>query len=126
MPYGVGLGGVLAANLAAAHPELPALIVDQPRPGAYYQAVDAQQSRLLPMHLLVRDRFDLGTALAGVHQPKLLFANSPFGAKGTHGDPQAGFLRGVGDPKLTVTFDGPPAEDQYLSALHRFLDEYVR
>ena len=33
VPYGVGLGAVLAAKLAGTHPELPAVIIDSPDPG---------------------------------------------------------------------------------------------
>jgi pimeloyl-ACP methyl ester carboxylesterase len=128
VPYGVGLGGVLAADLAAAHPELPAVVIDQPRPDAYYQMVDAQQSRLLPMHLLVRDRFDIGAALAGVHQPKLLLGRdsdvrSPAGVPSV-----AEVLRNAPGPKTTVSATAfkPLTGDQYLSALHRFLDESVK
>ena len=124
VPYGVGLGGVLAADLAAAHPELPAVVIDQPRPDAYYQAVDAQQSRLLPMHLLVRDHFNISAALAGVHQPKLLLLNTSATPHDRAIAAEA-LLREVVAPKTTVTVSQSPAATEYLAALHRFLDESV-
>ena len=126
IPYGVGVSGALAATLAAAHPELPAVIIDQPLPDAYYQAVDAQQSRLLPMHLLVRDHFDVGATLAGVHQPKLLLANSPETFVAEPVQTNARLFRKVPSPKTTVTFDRVPAQSEYLASLRRFLDESVR
>lgn len=126
VPAGVGLGGVLAARLAAAHPELPAVLIDQPRPEAYYQAVDAQQSRLLPMHLLVRDRFDLAAALADVRQPKLLIVNSALSADQGSVPANTRLFRAAPSPKTMVTFDRTPASAEFLAALHRFLDESVR
>lgn len=125
IPYGVGLGGVLAAQLAATHPELPALIIDQPRPDAYYQAVDAQQSRLLPMHLLLRDRFNIGAALAGVRQPKLLLANAFLMPHDQRGAIEAVF-RSAGSPKTTVTFDEGRPDAKYLEAVRSFIDETVK
>ena len=126
IPYGAGLGAVLAADLAAAHPELPAVIVDQPRPDAYRNAVDFEQARWLPLRLLVRDHFDIAAALAGVHQPKLLLANSPWDANTPSIATNRALFRAVPEPKTTVTFDRPPAEDAYLQSLHRFLDEVVK
>ncbi len=128
VPYGVGLGGALAANLASAHADLPALVIDQPRPDAYYQAVDAQQSHLLPMHLLLRERFDIGEAIAGVHQPKLLYARLS-DAIVTDSFTIQGVFAQAPAPKMTVTFPAsrPAATDQqYLTTFHRFIDESVK
>ncbi len=126
VPYGVGLGGVLAARLAAEHPELPALIVDQPRPDAYRNAVDVEQSRFLPMRLLIGEHFDIAAALTGPHQPRLLLVNSPLAFDPRRAKTNQDLFRASPDPKTTVTFDRTPAEDEYRASLHRFLDEVVK
>ena len=126
VPYGEGLGAVIAAKVVAAHPEMAAVVVDSPVPDAFDEATGSVKSRLLPMRLLVRERFDLADALAGVKAPKLLLANSP----GTGiGEPAATlnlrFFRTVPDPKTSVIFAETAAETPYLEALRRFLDNTV-
>ena len=44
VPYGSGLGGSLAAGLAVAHPELPAVVLDNPDPDPAAAAVAAHPS----------------------------------------------------------------------------------
>ena len=125
VPYGLGLGAALATDLANAHPELPALIVDQPDPEAYARIATDAQSRLLPMHLLLRDRFDIHSALAASHKPKLLLADSAFGAPAPHLSAIHQLFIQAPDPKLTVFFQHTGSEEDYLAAIHRFLDEYI-
>lgn len=123
VPYGLGLGAPLAVVLANAHPELPAVIVDQPDPDASARIAADTQTRLLPMHLLLRDRFDIRAALALDHHPKFLLADSPFGSQPTRLKANQELFRQAPDPKLTVTFQRAGTEDAYLAAIHRFLDE---
>ena len=123
VPYGLGLGAALATALADAHPELPALIVDQPDPEAFTRIAADTQSRLLPTHLLLRDRFDIRAALAASHTPKLLLADSPFGAPAPHLSAIHQLFIQAPDPKLTVFFQHTGSEEDYLAAIRRFLDE---
>jgi pimeloyl-ACP methyl ester carboxylesterase len=136
IPYGQGLGAALAARLAVAHPELPAVIVENPDPDAYRRATHDSRAGLLPMSLLLQERFDIAAALDAVRQPKLLLADSPY----TPVPPariatNQALFRAVPDPKFIVTFDnavsgGMPyyaidSEHDYVRAVTRFLDEYV-
>lgn len=123
VPYGVGLGAVLAAKLVAAHPELKAVVLDRMRPNAWRNVVDDPQSRLLPMHLLVGQQFDVTGALARVHQQKLLLANPEDRSSAEGALTQQQLLRAAPDPKTTVTFDRVPTEELYEQTLHRFLDQ---
>jgi len=133
VPYGQGLGAVIAANLANTHSELPAVIIDDPDPDAFTRAIGGR-SRMLPIHLLVRGHFDIAAALATSVTPKLLLADGPFGDD----DParvrvNQELFRSVPDPKITVTFAyyragepfPAPAPEAYLQTLRRFLDEYA-
>ncbi len=126
VPYGLGLGAPLAVALANAHPELTAVIVDQPDPEAFTRIANDSQSRFFPMHLLLQDKFDIRTALAACHKPKLLLADSPFGYETARLQANQAFFAHAPDPKLTVSFQHPGSEDAYLAALRRFLDENLR
>jgi pimeloyl-ACP methyl ester carboxylesterase len=127
VPYGVGVGAVLAANLAKSHSELPAVILDNPDPDVFENAFGSAKTRLLPMHLLAQERFDIAGALAGCSKPKLLLADSPFGGDKVRLDANHALFRSAPDPKMTVTFDHPgeDSEDAYVQSIRRFLDEYL-
>ena len=124
IPYGQGLGAVLAAGLSKSHAQLPAVILDDPDPEIYNRVANESRARFLPMQLLIRERFDLAEALAGSSKPKLLFAVSPFRSSQDRMAANQTFFRNVPDPKLIVTLP-PEAAGAYIESLHRFLDEYV-
>ena len=125
VPYGEGLGAVLAANLANKHAEIPAFIADTPDPQAFARATGEGKARLLPMRLLVQDHFDLAEALAASHKPKLLLVDGPFGFESLRTRQNNAAFQSAPDPKTTVTFGKVGADDAYVAALTRFLDEYL-
>jgi uncharacterized protein len=65
--YGVGLGAAIAAETARRHPEAPALILQDPQPPTLTRV----QTHLLPVRLLLHDRFDLAKTLTQVRTPTL-------------------------------------------------------
>jgi pimeloyl-ACP methyl ester carboxylesterase len=123
VPYGEGLGAVFATELANSHPDLPAFILDTPDPNAFRRATSAGKARLLPMRLLVRERFDLQTALNASKAPKLLLADGPFSADAALTRENQAVFRAAPEPRMTVTFAGPNSSQAFLDTLHRFLDE---
>jgi len=125
VPYGEGLGAVFATDLANSHPDLPAFILDTPDPNAFNRATGAVKARLLPMRLLVRERFDLQTVLDRAKTPKLLLADGPFSSETDRTRENRTAFRSAPEPRMTVTFAGPDSSQAYLDTLHRFLDEYV-
>jgi alpha-beta hydrolase superfamily lysophospholipase len=125
IPYGQGLGAVLAANLANAHPELPAIILDTPDPDAFERATGSGEFRLLPARTLMQDHFDLRAALGNSQKPKLLLADGPDGFQTASVQSNQALFRSLPDPKMTVTFQTPASEAAYLESTRRFLDEYV-
>ena len=125
IPYGIGSGAVLAAQLMLDHPGLPALIVQNPDPALAARAVQNRRITLVPTNLLLHDRFDIRANLPQVHQPKLLLAGVTDAAQVA---PDAAFLRALPTPKVTVAL--PPADPvsqaPYLQqAVSRFLGEYL-
>lgn len=119
IPYGVGLGAVLAAGLVQNHPELPVVGIDNPWPNAAKQVMDDPQYRFLPIGLLLPDRFDLEDPLNKIEKPKLLINGGPGAAESRHLTPAlnadsyatsarlSAYFRSVSDPKMIVS--GLPA-----------------
>lgn len=110
--YGAGVGGSLAAALAAQHPAARALIVDSPAPDPLQTVLADPRTKLLPVRLLLHDRFPLAEPLATLKTPKLLLYNGA--------EPEA--LRTASDPKMTLQLSTPAATTQFLQ---RFLDQYA-
>ncbi len=127
VPYGEGLGAVLAANLARSRPELRSVILDDPDPNAFTNATQSGKAFLMPMRLLVQEHFDLAAALNSLHQPKLLLTDSPFGWETGRLNANQAIFRAAPDPKLVVSFDHPgeASEQAYVESIRRFLDEYL-
>ena len=122
IPYGEGLGAVLAARLANAQGGPQAVILDSPDPDAFERAISSSKSRLVPMRLLVRDRFDLGAELRASKAQKLLLADGPFGDGADRTTDNQRFFASVPEPKVSVRFSGPSSDEVYLQAMTRFLD----
>lgn len=125
IPYGQGLGTVMAATLANAHPELPALIVDTPDPDAFSRVTSTGEARFLPMRLLVQEHFDIARLLASTHQPKLLLTQDPMLAPSGAPKKNQELFRSTPDPKMVVTLSTGDPQSAYLGVLSRFLDEYI-
>ncbi len=77
VPYGVGLGASLAANLAQVHSDLPAAILDNPDPDPALTATAQRPSHIVPVRLLFGSQFDIATPIASLKTPKLLIAGGP-------------------------------------------------
>ena len=132
IPCGVGLGAALAASLAAGHPDLPALIVDNPDPDAAARVLEDNRSRFMPVRLLIRDRFDIAAFLQQFRGPKLLLVGGP-GDLHPNLDARTGaFFRRLPDPKYIVTLppgvaaqkqNAAPDSELYIQAVRRFVDE---
>jgi pimeloyl-ACP methyl ester carboxylesterase len=119
IPYGVGVGASLATNIAATHPEVPALILESPHADLLNAALSDPRSRFLPIRLLFHEHFPLAEPLATLRTPKLLIINS------NRTDKSSSAFRTAADPKLTVEFPSPN-EALYTQTLNRFLDQYLQ
>ena len=74
LPYGLGLGSLMASRLALQHPEIPALILRNADASAFDRVLSDPRGRMFPARLLLHDRYDVAGALALVKQPKLLLS----------------------------------------------------
>ena len=95
--YGSGVGGYLAARLAAGHPDISSVILDGPRFDVAAEVARDPRVRLLPVRLLLRERFDLDAVLRTLKVPKLVLSR---------GAVESAALRYAADPKITVAL--PP------------------
>lgn len=114
VPYGTGTGASLAAALAAAHPAIPALILDSPHTDLLELARRDPRSGLIPIGLLFHEDFPLAAPLKRLHTPKLLLSSGPTPAA----------FRTAADPKITVELASPSAA-LYSQSITRFLDQYI-
>ena len=113
--YGVGLGTSVAAHLAVDHPDLAAVILDSPAPDPLATVLADPRTQLLPVRLLLHDRFPLAEPLAILKTPKLLLAT----------DTATPAFAGAAPPKLTVGLPAPRSGTLYTQAVTRFLDQYL-
>jgi hypothetical protein len=120
---GTGLGADLALEEAAAHPELAGVIVESPLVDPVHAIFGDARARMIPAHLLVRDRYDLKAAAANVRVPVLWFESGIRPASGIL--PHAPDAYGkIADRKMLVWLS--PSGDlnkQVSDALSRWLDE---
>ncbi len=77
IPYGAGLGASLATALAAAHPDLPALILESPIPNPTAFALQDSRANFVPLHLFFHERFEIAPTLTTLKTPKLLLTTGP-------------------------------------------------
>lgn len=123
VPYGEGLGATLAVNLAHAHPELPAVILDNPDPDPASTAA-RHPSHIIPVRLLFGRSFEIAGPIATLTTPKLLIAGGP-DSHATRDLSQLQILfQRAASPKFTLALSlGDGAA--YQASLNRFLDQYL-
>ncbi len=120
---GTGLGANLALEVAAGHPELAGVVLDAPVAAPVSAIFNDARARLVPAHLLVRDRYDLDAAAGAVRVPVLwLERAAPPASGGSQHDPEA--YERVAVKKMLVWLSSPgDADKQEEDALARWLDE---
>jgi uncharacterized protein len=114
---GVGLGAAIAVETARRHPEAAALILEDPKTPTLDSLQFDAHTRLIPLRLLLHDRFDPTTALAGLRTPKLMLYSTN-GAIGLYYDQAA-------EPKQRATLAALYRDAHYLPSLRSFLGKYL-
>ncbi len=120
---GEGLGANLALEVAAAHPELAGVVLDSPLEDPMAAIFHDARSRLVPAHLLVRNRYDLNAPATALRIPSLWFERIGQPAKtGSTHEPEA--YRKVATHKMLVWLNSSAdADKQFPDALSRWLDD---
>jgi pimeloyl-ACP methyl ester carboxylesterase len=123
--YGQGLGANLALEVAAENAELGGVILDAPMDEPMQAIFDDPRAKLVPAHLLVRDRWDAEKAAAEVLIPSLWFVRT-----GANAQPRPGFeevykLLTARKKQVWLT-ESHDTMAQYRLALEAWLDDFPR
>lgn len=114
---GNGLGANLALEVAAAHASLAGVVVDSPETQPMDAVFNDARARLVPAHLLVRDRYDLDAAAASVLVPVLWIQYIG------HDEDSRAYAR-ITAHKMMLELEGRKnANPAVANALGRWLDE---
>ncbi len=119
---GSGLGANLALEVAASHRELAGVFLDSPLEDPMAAIFTDARARLVPAHLVVRDRYDLNMPAAALRIPSLWIERTAQpGKTGWSNEPDA--YRKVAARKTIVWLNasGNP-EKQYADVLSGWLD----
>ena len=114
VPYGAGVGAALAMHLAETQSSVQALVLDDPALKVMERVGRDPRVKLLPVHWLLKDRFDVFPALAALRKPKLIVTRGV----------ESREILGAADPKMTVTMPSFDAAE-FAGAMRRFLDQYA-
>ena len=120
---GTGLGANLALEEAAAHPELAGVIVESPLADPMHAIFSDVRARMVPAHLLVRDRYDLNVAAANVRVPALWFAWDAQPAAGVLPHEPGPYGKIEGRKMLVWLSPSGDLNKQIAEALTRWLDD---
>jgi uncharacterized protein len=125
VPFGAGLAGSLAASLALAHHDLPAVILDNPNPEPASVALAAHPADPVPVRLLFGNQFDVATPLSNLTTPKLLIAGGPSATGQQDARKLEALFTHASSPRMTVTLPTVNSDRAYQDELSRFLDQYL-
>ncbi len=121
---GSALGANLALEIAAAHPELAGAVIESPLASPTDAIFRDPRSRLVPAHLLVRDRFNAGHAAAALRIPSLWFETTSTGGPATLREDGPGAYPVAGGAKTRAWITpAPTPNQQFLNAWARWLDD---
>ena len=125
--FGTGVGGALAAQLASSHAEVPAIILEAPRPDVIQSVLADPRTKSLPVHLLFHENFEIATPTATLKTPKL-FLLSPGPADSTATTPGIDRLTSLAaPPKMISTLSAADRSGpKYREEIVRFLDQSLR
>ncbi len=119
---GAGLGANLALEVAAAHSELAGVVLESPVDAPMNAIFNDERARMVPAHLLVRDRFDAGAAAAALLIPSLWLASSSGQIAGRIRHPE-GYDR-ITARKMLVSLTATPTQGQQFAETYaRWLDD---
>jgi pimeloyl-ACP methyl ester carboxylesterase len=120
---GSALGANLALEIAAAHPQLAGAVLQSPLAAPVDAIFHDPRSRLVPAHLLVRDRFDTVQAAAALRIPSLWFETTSTAGPVALRDDDPGAYHVARDAKMLVWLTpAPQPNQQFLNAWSRWLD----
>lgn len=119
---GQGLGANLALEVAAAHPELAGLVMDEPLAAPANAIFRDPRASLVPAHLLVRDRWDLKAPASNLRIPSLWLDRTTALGSGQQDRNEAYEQAPARKERVWLT-ESPGASKDYYFALTRWMDD---
>ncbi|MGA8042913.1 MAG: alpha/beta fold hydrolase [Terracidiphilus sp.] len=119
---GSGLGANLALQLAAAHPELAGVLLDQPLADPMRPVFGDPRAKLVPSHALVSDRFDLNAPAAALRVPLLWFHRIDLD-HARHIDSPTAYQYVTARKSIVLLPTAPESAAEFKIALSRWLDD---
>ena len=123
---GKDLGADLALEVAAAHPELAGVVLEQPLGSPTSVIFNDARARLVPAHLLVSDRWDTNGAASNVLVPSLWLYWTPAGSPEHDHDQPTAYAKTPARKMLVWLTDSPDEPRRFSAALSSWLDELPR
>jgi hypothetical protein len=118
---GKDLGANLALEVAAAHPELAGVVLDNPLEAPMDPIFNDPRSRIVPARFLVRDRWDSDAAATNLLVPSLWFCWTA--SSGSPQDEPLAYQKVVARKTLVWLTGSSASKQQYSQALSRWLDD---
>jgi pimeloyl-ACP methyl ester carboxylesterase len=123
--FGRGLGANLALEVAAAHPELAGLVLDEPLAAPADAIYGDPRARLVPAHLLARDRWDSNSAATSLRIPSSWFYRTHANGRAQQNSQETYRLVTARKEQVWLT-ESPSAIEDYSAALSRWVDDLQR
>jgi pimeloyl-ACP methyl ester carboxylesterase len=120
---GRDLGANLALEVAAAHPELAGVVLENPLESPTAAIFSDPRAHLVPAHALVSDRWDLNAAAANLRISSLWFYWTPAKNADRQEDAPNAYQKVTARKSLVWLTDSPGSAKDYDSALSRWLDD---
>jgi hypothetical protein len=120
---GRDLGANLALEVAAAHPDLAGVVLESPLESPVNALFNDPRARLVPAHLLVRDRFDAGEAANALLISSLWLVAEPASSKpASQSSHPAGYDRITAQKMIVLLKPSPASSQPFAGAYTRWLD----
>ena len=120
---GRDLGANLALEVAAAHPDLAGVVLEQPLESPTAAIFNDARAHLVPAHLLVRDRWDTIAAASNILIPSLWFYWTPAGTASRNRDNPQAYESIPARKRIVWLTNSPEEERQFDAALSAFVDQ---
>ena len=119
---GKDLGANLALEAAAAHSELGGVLLNAPMEFPVNAIFNDPRARLVPAHMLAKDRYDLNAPAVDLRVPSLWLLWTPAQVSANEDKPQA-YQNVQARKSLVWLTNSPDAEKNYYIALTRWLGD---
>ena len=124
VPYGSGVGAALAAKLANDHPEVPAVVLNDPLPDVIQTVLADPRVKWLPVRVLFHESFPITPEVVKLRTPKLFILNADVAPPAATAAATQALTLVAATPKMTSTLHsadlGGPL---YSEQITRFLDQ---